>query len=381
MRILMVAPVFPRQADDTAGATLWRLCEGLIDRGHTVAVVAPARPGGTEAATLGRVEVRRIAARPPLAVARVIRGMARAVSEECAAGGVHVVHAHGWTPAGIAAAFANRHGRPLALTLHGADVRFAHRMPGGSLLLSVVARRAAVVSAVTSDLLGDAARATGRERQSIPVTPMPALGGEPAAPAVGIPHGVVYAGRLIARKGVRFLLDALALLRKQGLPLDLTVVGDGPERAALKAQALALGVPAVFTGFVPPDQVPDHLAGKRVFVLPSIEEGRGLVLAEALRQGVPVVATLSGGIPDLLTEEGAGVLVPPGDAAALAGAIRRVVSNDDYLTGAVNAGRVLLARLSPGAAATACENLYAAARGRRTGAQRLSRPRPSGPHL
>jgi glycosyltransferase involved in cell wall biosynthesis len=373
MHVLMVAPVFPRQPDDTAGATLWRLCEGLIERGHTVKVVAPAGPGDTGTAALGRVEVRRVAAGPPLAVAKAIRGMARAVSEECAAGGVHIVHAHGWTPAGIAAAFARRHGRPLALTLHGADVRFAHRTPGGALLMGVVARRAAVVSAVTSNLLDDAARATRRTRQSIPVTPMPTLGGEPAAPPVGIPHGVVYAGRLIARKGVRFLLEALALLRKQGLPLDLTVVGDGPERAALKAQALALGVPAVFTGFVPPDQVPDYLAGKRVFVLPSIEEGRGLVLVEALRQGVPVVATLSGGVPDLLTEEGAGLLVPPGDAAALAGAIRRVASNDDYLTGAVNAGRALLARLSPGAAAAAFEHLYAEARGRRTGGQRVSR--------
>ena len=379
MRVLMVAPVFPRQAVDTAGATLWRLCEGLVERGHSVKVVAPGGPGEPTAATLGRVEVRRVVAAPPLAIAKTIRGMARAVGEECAAGGVNIVHAHGWTPAGIAAAFARRHGRPLALTLHGADVRLARRMAGGSLLLAGVARRATVVSVVTSDLLDDAARATRKARESIPVTSMPTLGGEPPAPPVGISHGVVYVGRLIARKGVRYLLDALALLKKQGLPLDLTVVGDGPERGALKAQALAFGIPTVFTGFVPPDQVPDYLAGKRVFVLPSIEEGRGLVLVEALRQGVPVVATLSGGIPDLLTEDGAGVLVPPADATALASAIRRVVNDDDYLTGAVNAGRVLLARLSPAAAAAAFEQLYADARGRRTGAQRASQ-RSSGSH-
>ncbi len=379
MRVLVVAPVFPRQAVDTAGATLWRLCDGLIQRGHSVKVIVPGTPADAGATSLGSVEVRRVAALPPLVIPKIIRGLARAVSEECAAGAVHIVHAHGWTPAGIAAAFARRHSRPLAVTLHGADVRLARRLPFGWLFMRAVVRRASVVSVVTSNLLDAAARASGKARPAIPVTPMPTLGGEPAALPVGIPHSVVYVGRLITRKGVRYLLDALALLKKQGLPLDLTVVGDGPERAALKAQALAFGIPVVFTGFVPPDQVPDYLAGKRVFVLPSIEEGRGLVLVEALRQGVPVVATLSGGVPDLLTEEDAGVLVPPGDAAALAGAIRRVVNNDDYLTGAVNACRVLLARLSPVAAAATFEHLYAEARGRRTGAQQVSQ-RISGGH-
>ena len=62
MRVLMVAPVFPRQAVDTAGATLWRLCEGLVERGHSVKVVAPGGPGEPTAATLGRVEVRRVVA-------------------------------------------------------------------------------------------------------------------------------------------------------------------------------------------------------------------------------------------------------------------------------------------------------------------------------
>jgi glycosyltransferase involved in cell wall biosynthesis len=397
MRVLMVAHSFPRTPDDVAGAFLWRLCEALVDRGHAVKVIAPADRGETGPPLLGRVEVRRVryaspgaetlayggamhagAAKSPLAAvtfARLVLATRRAVDQECGDGSIHVVHAHWWVPGGIASAWADRHGRPLVITLHGTDVRLARTIPGAWLGMRLMLRRANVVTAVSSYLADEAARMGGIRREGIPVTPMPLLGLESAGPAVGIPHGVVFVGRLTRQKGVSYLLEALAILKKQGLPLDLTIVGDGPERVALKAQALALGVPVVFTGFVPPDQVPDQLAGKRVFVLPSIEEGLGLVVAEALAQGVPVVATRSGGIPDLLTEEGAGVLVPPADPPAMAAAIKQVVSDDSYLTEAVNAGRVLLARLSPAAAAATFEQVYAEARGRRSSG---SRKRASG---
>jgi len=385
----MVAHAFPRAPDDVAGAFVWRLAEALVDRGHSIKVIAPADRGDVGAPMLGSVEVRRVryatarletlayagtmhtgVARSPLAAvafAGLVRATARAVGEECAGGTVHLIHAHWWVPGGAACALADRHHRPLVVTLHGTDVRLARRLPGAGWLMRAVLRRAKVVTAVSSYLADEAARIARLPRARVPVVPMPLTGTESPTPPVGIPHGVIFVGRLTRQKGVAYLLDALALLRKQGLPLDLTIVGDGPERVALKARALALGLPVVFTGYLPPDQIPDQLAGRRVFVLPSIEEGLGLVVAEALAQGVPVVASRSGGIPDLLAEEGAGVLVPPADVEALAAGIRRVVSDDGYLTSAVNAGRALLARLSPAAAAAAFEAVYAEARGRRSG--------------
>lgn len=387
MRILMVAHSFPRMEGDVAGAFLGRLAEALIDRGHELRVIAPADRGDCGAPMLGRIAVRRVryatparetlayrgtmhadTARSPLAAlafASLVRATSRAIAEECAGGGVHLVHAHWWVPGGLSAVLANRHSRPLVVTLHGSDVRLAHRVPGARLAMGAVLRRAALVTAVSSFLADRAALAAGIPRAKIPVTPMPLAGIGPVTPAIGVTSGVVFVGRLTKQKGVTYLLEALALLRKQGLPLDLTIVGDGPERVALKAQARALAVPSVFTGFVEPELVADHLAAKRVLVLPSIEEGLGLVVAEALAQGVPVVATRSGGIPDLLTEDSAGELVPPADVPALAAAIKKVVTDDSYLTGAVNAGRALLARLSPAASAAAFEAVYAEARGRR----------------
>jgi len=288
---------------------------------------------------------------------------------------VHLVHAHWWVPGGIAAVMADRHGRPLVITLHGSDVRLAQLVPGARLVMGAVLRRAARVTAVSSYLAERAAGPAGIPADRITVIPMPLAGLAPAAPLAGVASGIVFVGRLTRQKGVTHLLQALALLKKGGLPLDLTVVGDGPERVALKAEALALGLPTVFTGFVTPDQVARHLAGKRAFVLPSTEEGLGLVVAEALVQGVPVVASRSGGIADLLTDPAAGEFVPPADPVALAAAIKKVVSDDRYLSGAVAAGRALLKRLSPAASAAAFEALYAEARGRRvSGAQPRQAP-------
>jgi len=101
-----------------------------------------------------------------------------------------------------------------------------------------------------------------------------------------------------------------------------------------------------FTGFVAPETVASHLQDKRVFVLPAVDEGLGLVVAEALTQGVPVVATRSGGIPDLLYDPDAGMLVPPNNPASMAAAIREVMREDRYKVGAMRAGRVLAERLS-----------------------------------
>lgn len=388
MRVLMLAPVLPMLPDDDVGASVSRLAEGLVERGHSVRILAPGEHGIADTALLGKVEVRRLryaaanakirdhtealyaaARRSPraaLTVAKLVRDAARAIGEESGAGAYHIIHAHGWLPAGLAAAVADRHGRPLVITLHHTDMRLARRIPGAAMVLGAALRRAKLVTAAASYLAEEAARTTGLTRGAIPITPMPLTPRLDAEPAPGIPSGVVYVGRLAKHEGVNYLLEAMALLKKQGLPLDLTVVGDGPERVALKAQALALAVPTVFTGFVPPDQFADYIGGKRVFVLPSVQEEPGLIVVEALCLGVPVVATHTGGVPDLLTEEGAGVLVDPADPTALAAAIRRVASDDSFLTGAVNAGRVLMARRTPAASAAAFDQAYDTARGRRT---------------
>jgi glycosyltransferase involved in cell wall biosynthesis len=143
---------------------------------------------------------------------------------------------------------------------------------------------------------------------------------------------LLFMGRLVERKGVHLLLEALALLEFRPL---LHVVGDGPERARLQQLAAELRVldDVIFHGFVSGEEKAERLAGCDAFVLPAVidskgdTEGLGVVLLEAMTYGKPVIASAAGGIVDIVRDGRNGFLVPPGDAGALAAAIRACVEN------------------------------------------------------
>jgi glycosyltransferase involved in cell wall biosynthesis len=161
-----------------------------------------------------------------------------------------------------------------------------------------------------------------------PVSGGPAAGGRASGPPPVTPSGgrpvVLAVGRLAPQKGFGVLLEAAAAWRDLD-PMPLVVItGDGPLAGKLRARAVALGVAAVFLGHR--DDVPARLAAASVFVLPSRWEGQPLVLQEALRAGTPVVAARVGGVPGL-TGEDAALLVPQGDARALAAAVRSVLTD------------------------------------------------------
>jgi glycosyltransferase involved in cell wall biosynthesis len=146
----------------------------------------------------------------------------------------------------------------------------------------------------------------------------------------GRPPGahLVLVGRLAAVKGVPVLLDALA--RVTDIPgLRLTLVGDGPDRAALETHARALGLSGIvtFAGYQTSTQVAATLRDADALVLPSFAEGLPVVLMEAMATGLPVIATQIAGIPELVRDGENGRLVPPGNADALAEAIRDILTD------------------------------------------------------
>jgi glycosyltransferase involved in cell wall biosynthesis len=134
---------------------------------------------------------------------------------------------------------------------------------------------------------------------------------------------ILFAGRLDPQKNPLLLLEALAAARRRpgGERLRTTFLGDGPERqaAADRARALGLGDAARFLGRVA--DVPVHLARADIFVLPSLSEGVSNALLEALAHGVPAVASDIPGNAEVISHRETGLLVPPGDAGALASAL------------------------------------------------------------
>jgi glycosyltransferase involved in cell wall biosynthesis len=144
---------------------------------------------------------------------------------------------------------------------------------------------------------------------------------------LGIAGGALViagAGRLVRVKGFDLLLAALPRVLSELTDAHVVLVGDGPEREALQAQATRLGVAdrVVFAGAVrSAGEVLEHLAAADVCAAPSRNEGMGRALVEAMALGLPVVGAAVGGIPDVVGSDEAGRLVPAGDAEALAAAL------------------------------------------------------------
>jgi len=166
------------------------------------------------------------------------------------------------------------------------------------------------------------------------------------APNGGPPPGrreleLLCVGRLVAVKGHVVLLDALAELRARGVPLRATLVGDGPERAALTAHAVRLGLghAVAFAGAVGQDAIRAHYARADVVCMPSFAEGLPVVLMEAMAMAIPVVATWIAGVPELVRDGHSGLLVAPGRPDELAGAIERLARDPELRRRLGRAGR------------------------------------------
>jgi glycosyltransferase involved in cell wall biosynthesis len=174
--------------------------------------------------------------------------------------------------------------------------------------------------------------------------------------------GVVYAGRLAPEKGVDTLIAAAALL-PDGVTVE--VAGDGPSRAVLEDLARRVAPGRVrFHGRLAKDRLHDLIRASAVAAVPSVwYENQPLAVLEAFGCGVPVVATDLGGLPELVTPGVDGHIVPPGDAAALAGALVRTLADPDAAHAMGRAGRAKVCRdFAPADHLDGLRAAYAAAR-------------------
>jgi glycosyltransferase involved in cell wall biosynthesis len=245
-----------------------------------------------------------------------------------------LVHAH-WLGAGAVAATL---GKPYVVQVWGTDVELARRVPW---LARPILRRARLVIAASNALADDARALGARDVRVIPSgVDIPDSVAEPDEP----PH-ILYAGRLSEEKGILDLVEAAR-------SLPLVVAGDGPLRER---------VPGAL-GFVSHDELLRLYERAAVVVCPSHREGYGVVCAEAMASGRPVVASAVGGLLDLVVGGETGLLVPPGDVGALRHAVERLLGDDELRRRLGSAARErALERLSWDAATTATLEVYAQA--------------------
>jgi glycosyltransferase involved in cell wall biosynthesis len=369
MRVVFVTHNYPRTAGDMAGAFLHPLAVALQERGVPVTVVAPSDRGQGGIDTQGGVEVRRVryasagaetlaytgtmasAMRTPGGMLRMV-SLVRALRREAATvvsrgTGPAVVHAHWWVPGGMALP----RGVPAVVTCHGSDVRLLARGGVFQRLGRRTLRRAQVVTTVSQPFAAIIRERTGVSVADDAVQPMPVA--TVARPRSSGGGGLVVVGRLVAQKRVDLAIRACAELNRRGHATTLTIVGDGAEREALEtlARSLDVGAHLRLLGAVAPTAVPGILATADCCLMSAYDEGLGLAAAEAMIQGVPVVAcTDGGGVLDVVGTAGGGRVVAP-NAAAIADAVLSIAADPDAADSAARTGAEWAARLEPGAVA------------------------------
>ena len=379
MRVVFLTHNYPRHAGDLPGSFLATLAQALRRRGTDVRVVAPSDEGRGGDEVLEGVPVRRVryaaagaevlayrgtmrtALRRPggwRALAGLWRALRRGAREEIA-DGADLVHAHWWVPAALAAPAS----APVVITCHGTDVALLRSSRLARAVARPVFHRARVVTAVSRDLAVTIQNAVSVHLPAEHISPMPVE--SDALPWSQGGGGAVVVSRLTPQKRVHLALEAVACLAALEHHLPLTIVGDGPERRRLESRATALGIaPLVhFVGAVAHRRIGEHLARADLMFFPARAEGFGLVAAEALMAGVPVVACWDGGgALDVVPEQGAGRLVIP-SAEALADAALDLLQHPDRQAVAREAGESWRHRLAPDAVAAVCERWYAEALG------------------
>ena len=255
--------------------------------------------------------------------------------------GFDAVHAHWMVPQGFVAVTLRvlaRRFPPVLVTSHGGDL-YGLRGPVFERLKRWILSRADAVT-VVSNAMRDYCEEHSLAPGKIIVQSMGVDLERVFTPGdtVNTRDGLVFVGRLVEKKGVEYLIEAMALLLSKYPQLMLTVVGHGPLRESLTALALTRGVSdrVRFLGSVPNEEVPDHLRAAAIFVMPSVvaasgdQEGLGLVAVEAQGCGCAVVATDLPAVRDTVIDGETGLMARPEDAADLANKIA-VLLDDDVL--------------------------------------------------
>jgi len=372
MKVLFIVTAYPRREGDVITPWMGETIDQLRKAGLNVEVLAPSYKGSTTS-VIGGVLVHRFRYAPePMetlthdmpALERIKRNpfflallpgyiaagsaAAKRIARE---GNFDVVHAFWPIPHGIFGVAARNASRSaLVSTFFSAELMWKGivRRIFGPILRNVIDNSdvVTIISSYTGKRLHEFA--PNAETVTIPF-------GAAAVSRVKADANVIrgcddkfellFVGRLVKRKGVDVLLRAAKLLESDSR-LKIRIVGGGPEGDSLKslARTLRLSGSVTFDGVVDSERIAQLFAECDALVLPAIvtatgdTEGLGVVLIEAMGYGKPVIASSAGGIVDIVADGETGLLVPPGDAEALAQAIRRAMDNPEDLSAIAKRG-------------------------------------------
>jgi glycosyltransferase involved in cell wall biosynthesis len=352
--ILILTHNYVRFPGDHAGHFVHLLAKSLVEAGHRVLVLAPHQMNLRRLQTMDGVEVHRFTYAAPRKETLAYRGnMHQLVAESwtnkllflrflfsflrgalllSSGGKVDLISTQWWIPAGLVGyMFSLWSGKPYVVTSHGTDIRILEK---GGLLARVagrVYRRARYVTTVSSFLKQRLIQSIRLSPEKVRVIPMPVTPETfSPTPLVDQPtKQILCVARFTPQKKLDVFLQACSLLEHKGIDIRDKIVGEGPLRESLLEQIAHLGLEnrVALVDTVPQSKLNLLYAESYMCVLPSVEEGFGLVLVEAQLCKRPVIGARSGGITDIVEHDTSGLLVTPDDAQDLASAMERILGD------------------------------------------------------
>ena len=379
MRALFLTHSFPREPGDAAGSFVLRLAVALRDHGIDVHVVAPSADHLPATDRFDGIPVERFRYAPrryeKLAYAGNMHTQVRdswgaklallgflgsefgSAVRARRAFEPDVVHAHWWFPGGLVGTWlSGLSGVPLVTTLHGTDVRLARGTAMARPLFRRVLQQSSAVTTVSRWLAHEVESLVSGVHAA--VAPMPVATDLFSPGGAREPNRLLFVGRLTAQKGIEGLIDAMARMRNRA---TLDVVGDGTlaDKLASRVRELGIGDRVNWLGQLSQPRLVDLYRRATALVVPSIDEGLGLVAIEAQLCETPVVAYESGGLTETVQHDRTGILVPPGDLGALATALDSLLDAPERASEMGRAGRmVALAGFAPESAARRYAGIY-----------------------
>ncbi|MEX2245464.1 MAG: glycosyltransferase [Dehalococcoidia bacterium] len=367
-RLLVLTSTFPRWPGDACPAFVADLSQGLAQR-FDVTVLAPGAPGAAPHERMGELDVRRYTYSLPRAsqhlaegailpnlrahpllfaqVPGLVAAQLFAAWRLVRSGSFDAIHAHWAVPQGwVAALLRSWTGVPVLTTTHGGDV-YALRTGAALRAKRYALRNSDRITAVSAHLKGEVV-GLGIDESRVDVLPMGVdtsrFTPDAASPALREslnPAGplLLFVGRLVEKKGARYAIEAMSLIVASRPRARLIIIGDGPERQRLEqlARDMCLQDNVTFAGAIANDKLPAYYASADLLIGPSVVEANGdtesfgVVFAEAMASGCPVICTDAGGIADLTAGGEYARVVPQRDAAAIADAACDLIRNPGQL--------------------------------------------------
>lgn len=367
MRVLVLTHNLPRFAGDFSGTFIDALSRALVDAGAAVHVVAPhdadydralARPYGlTTYRYAWPASLQTVGYMRSLAGDLKVKPLSALATPAMLAGGTlttlrairrqrpDVIHAHWLLPNGLVGALASRlTGVPLVVSIPGSDLLVA-RLNAATRALARFTLGSAALATANSEELRAVAMTMGARPQRFDliiygVDPQ-AIRPDPAAGAalraeLGVPESdfvVLAVGRMVPKKGFRYLADALPALLQRRPRARLLLVGNGDERPAIQGSLAAAGVAdrCLFAGTVPRDRIAAYYNAADVLAMPSVtepEDGLNVCVVDAMACAKPIVATTVAGNSLVVGDGGNGFLVPERRADLLADRLATLAADD-----------------------------------------------------